>query len=88
VRPGADEAGAILLTVDRLDGTVDLYVPAPQSSFTNPGDTDRLFTRLRERAVPAEIAALIAREVRFDPDVWVVAVADSDGRAFVDIARD
>ena len=33
VRRGAEEAGAITVTVDRLDGTSDLYLPAPQSVF-------------------------------------------------------
>ena len=43
VRRGAEEAGAITVTVDRLDGTSDLYVPAPQSVFDDAQPEDRLF---------------------------------------------
>ena len=31
-RRGAEEAGAIFIKVDRLDGTADLYGPAPQTA--------------------------------------------------------
>jgi hypothetical protein len=86
-RHGADEAGAILISVDRRDGTIDLYTPAPQSALMDPGDADRLFTRVRERAAEADVARFIAREIDFDPDVWVVSIEDRDGRPFVDLAR-
>jgi hypothetical protein len=32
-RRGAEEAGAIFIRICRLDGTSDLYGPAPQSAF-------------------------------------------------------
>ena len=32
-RRGAEEAGAIFIKINRLDGTADLYGPAPQSAF-------------------------------------------------------
>src|SRR6202000_2022054 len=32
-RHGADEAGAIFIKVNRLDGRADLYGPAPQGGF-------------------------------------------------------
>ena len=32
-RRGAEEAGAIFVIVDRLNGTADLYGPAPQAVF-------------------------------------------------------
>ena len=34
-KKGALEAGVILILVDRLDGTFDLYGPAPQSMFAD-----------------------------------------------------
>jgi hypothetical protein len=86
VRHGSDEAGAIFVAVDRLDGTIDLYSPAPQSVFASDGDNDRLFTCVRERVTDAEIAVQIAKEVRFDPDLWLVAIEDRPGRPFVALA--
>ncbi len=85
VRHGSDEAGAVFVTVDRLDGTMDLYGPAPQSLLgSEPGD--RLFQRLQGRAPYAEVEQRLAREYDFDPDIWVVAVEDRAGRCFLDLA--
>lgn len=86
MRRGAEEAGAILVVVDRLDGRNDLYAPAPQVMFDEARPADRLFQKVRDGVDGLEISAAIAREVRFDPDVWVVAVEDRDGRAFLDLA--
>jgi hypothetical protein len=84
-RRGAEEAGAIFIKIDRLDGTGDLYGPAPQTAFDDD-PSDRLFTPcLPKPAAPvAEIEAYLAREIRFDPDVWIVEVEDRAGRHFLD----
>jgi hypothetical protein len=89
VRHGSDEAGAVFVTVDRLDGTVDLYAPAPNSAFAAREDlpSDRLFTLLAARATDADVAARLAKEIRFDSDVWVVAIEDRQGRPWVEVAK-
>ena len=76
VRRGAAEAGAILVVVDRLDGTSDLYGPAPQSELGEDGVSDRRFERVLERADADSVRAAIDRELKFDPDVWIVEAAD------------
>jgi len=86
-RRGAEEAGAILVVVDRLDGSADLYGPAPQSAFAD-SPTERLFVRMKERAAPPDIEAALARERKFDPDIWVVSIEDRQGRSFVDLAKE
>ena len=50
VRKGAEEAGAILVIVDRLDGTSDLYGPAAQTAFGESRPSERLFRVMLERA--------------------------------------
>ena len=86
VRHGSDEAGAILVVVDRLDGTGDIYGPAPQSLMAESENDDRRFQRLLEK-VPAEaISARLEQERKFDPDVWIIAVEDVRGRSFLDLA--
>lgn len=87
-RRGAEEAGAIFVVVDRLDGTVDLYGPAPQSEAADDGTADRLFERVLERAVPDALRGSLDRELKFDPDVWVVEVEDRAGRVVLDLAAD
>jgi hypothetical protein len=88
MRRGAEEAGAIFVTVDRLDGTVDLYGPAPQTAFDDERPTDRLFSRLETGIDRLALQQRLASEMRFDPDVWVVEIEDREGRAFLDLVRD
>jgi len=85
-RRGAEEAGAIYVIVNRLDGTADLYGPAPQAAFDDAHPTDRAFTPLL-KTLPAPETAVetyIARESRFDPDIWVVEIEERSGRHFLD----
>lgn len=84
-RKGSDEAGAVFVIIDRLDGTVDLYCPAPQTAFDDDKPQDRRFTRLLAGVDRPQVTERIAREVRFDPDLWVVDVEDRQGRAFLDV---
>jgi hypothetical protein len=84
-RRGAEEAGAIFVVVDRLDGTADLYGPAPQSVAADDA-ADRLFERVLERALPDALRSNLDREQKFDPDVWIVEVEDRAGRVFLDLA--
>jgi hypothetical protein len=85
-RRGAEEAGAIFVKLNRLDGTAELFGPAPQSAFDDARPADRLFIRcLGELAAPeAKVEERLAREMRFDPDVWIVEIEDRAGRHFLD----
>ena len=86
-RHGADEAGAVYIKVSRLDGTATLYGPAPQSAFDDAQPSDRIFTIVMGRDAPvpeADIEARLAREIGFDPDIWIVELEDRAGRHFLD----
>ncbi len=87
-RHGAEEAGAIFVIVDRLSGTADLYAPAPQASFTEARPSERMFQLVASGELLAEVNARVEREVRFDPDLWVVAIEDRAGRAFLETIRE
>jgi hypothetical protein len=85
-RRGADEAGAIFIKVYRLDGTADIYGPAPQSAFAEQSPSDRAFSAAL-KALPAsedEVETYLARQVRFDPDLWIIESEDRAGRHFLD----
>jgi hypothetical protein len=88
-RHGADEAGAIFIKVNWLDGNADLYGPAPQAAFDEAKPADRAFTPpLKTQPAPeADVEAYLARETRFDPDVWIVETEDRNGRHLLDLAR-
>ena len=84
-RRGAEEAGAVFIKVSRLDGTADLYGPAPQTAFDEARPSDRAFTRLKGgSAAEQEAETYLTRELRFDPDIWIVEVEDRAGRHFLD----
>jgi len=84
-RRGAAEAGAIFVKVDRLDGSAALFGPAPQSEVREDGD--RLFARLHANTWidPAEAELKLARQIKFDPDLWIVETEDREGRSFLDL---
>ncbi len=86
-RRGAEEAGAVFVRICRLDGTSDLFGPAPQSAFDAASTTDRRFiTSLAEQPAPdAAVEAYLGREIKFDPDVWIIEVEDRKGRNFLDV---
>ena len=69
-RRGADEAGAIFIRHRHRDGTEDLYAPAPQMMAGEDGE--RRFERRLTRVEAADVDATIAREARFDSDLWLV----------------
>jgi hypothetical protein len=83
---GAEEAGAIFVKLNRLDGTAELFGPAPQSAFDDMRPAERLFSRCLagEPAPDAKVEERLARELRFDPDAWIVEIEDRDGRHFLD----
>ena len=84
VRKGAEAAGAIFIKVNRLDGTVLLLAPAPQALLADAYHA-RAWTPWRggETVAEADADAYLAREVRFDPDLWLVEIEDRQGRHFL-----
>lgn len=69
---GAESAGAIYIRQRFRDGLETLYAPAPQMMFDEDEADERLFERRFEKVEAGEIDAFIAREGRFDSDLWLV----------------
>lgn len=84
-RRGGAEAGAIFIVVDRLDGFAALFGPAPMSAYEDR-PSDRAFSRLHaESFIPRpDLEARLEKELRFDPDCWIVEIEDRQGRSFLD----
>jgi hypothetical protein len=85
-RRGAEEAGAIFIKIDRLDGTADLFGPAPQTAFEDAHPADRAFAAcLKTQPAPsADAESYLTKQIRYDPDIWIVEVEDRAGRNFLD----
>ena len=86
-RRGAEEAGAVFVRVSRLDGTSDLFGPAPQSAFDAAQEAARAFTPSlsTQSAADVDVEAYLARQLKFDPDIWIVEIEDRAGRNFLEV---
>lgn len=80
---GAEDAGAIFLLARHRDGTASLAGPAPQS-LNREDDGERRFELRLDHAEPDAIDQLMAREIKFDPDLWFVEV---EGQEIADIVE-
>lgn len=84
VRHGDDDAGAIFIKVNRLDGTCTVFGPAPAGAMGAESDR-RWITHLSPQGVAeSEADAFLAREAGFDSDLWLIEVEDRQGRNFLD----
>ncbi len=82
-RHGDDDAGAIFIKIVRPDGTAAVFSPAPAG--LEDADFDRRWiSRFKSEFVAEPDAdALLKREAEFDADIWVVEIADREGRHFL-----
>lgn len=73
LRKGAEEAGAIALVFRDREGGLTLFRPAPQTAY-GEGSGERRFAAMVGAGDQEHIDAALAREARFDSDLWVVEV--------------
>src|SRR3954468_24072707 len=79
VRSGAEQAGAVIIKVAKLDGTAlvlnQVRGAKGELSWAQPlgGWTEE-----------ARASQWCDKQVSFDPDLWIVEIEDREGRAFVD----
>ena len=87
-RRGAEEAGAVFVKIALLDGKAMLYVPAPQTVYDESRPIERIFMPTSTDPMPeASVEERLVKEVRFDPDAWIVETEDRAGRHLLDLAR-
>jgi hypothetical protein len=82
---GAEEAGAVFVVINHLDGTYDFLGPPPGSS-TN-ADGEKIFIREVAAATDwLQISEKIDRKKKSDTDIWVVEIEDRVGLAGITLA--
>lgn len=79
LRSGAEEAGAIIIKVARLDGTVLVLNQARDAKGELVWQQ-----ALGGWSDEARAQSWCDKQVKFDPDLWIVEIEDREGRAFVD----
>lgn len=86
-RKGEEAAGAIFIRQRFRDGRAVLYGPAPQTAFEEGEERGRKFELRLEADDETALADQLAREIRFDPDLWVVEVeTDRDLAGYIEIS--
>jgi hypothetical protein len=79
VRKGIEESGAIFLKVSKLDGTSVVLSQARR------GEGELVWVKpLGEAADDEKVSNWLEKQVKFDPDLWIVEIEDRQGRTFVD----
>ena len=74
---GDDDAGAVLVKSNTLDGQARLF----QRSFDMSGQ--RIWSTLAE-GTDAAVESTIQKQCGFDRDIWVLEVEDRNGRTLLD----
>lgn len=85
-RHGARESGAVFIRQRFRDGRQSLYGPAPQSVFGEDDDDRRFESRVAE-AEAADCEGVLSRELRFDPDLWVLELETDDVSGLFPVAE-
>jgi hypothetical protein len=83
VRRGDDAAGAIFIAIDLLNGAVRVYAPAPAGLEGSEVERRWVASFGGRAASRVEADGLLARELKFDSDIWVIEVEDRLGRHFL-----
>ncbi len=84
-RRGDPIAGQIFIVIDHLDGTRSLFTPAPA---TAEAGADRRFQCRFRRESPDKVRERIAQEMRFDPDLWLIALDSREDDPGLEIVGD
>jgi hypothetical protein len=78
-RRGAEEAGALILKLTKPDGSITVLSRATR------GEGELVWMRpLGDSSDGASATKYFEKQIRFDPDLWIVEIEDRQGRAFVD----
>lgn len=72
MRRGAAEAGAVFVTTRNRLGETSLFGPAPQTAYDSERPDERQFSALLTDVDDDAIEARLAKEMRFDSDIWVI----------------
>lgn len=75
------------MIVNKLDGTGLLFGPPPGSSYNDEGN--RLW-RL-ETPMPEPLGAIserLEKQLKFDPDIWILEIEDREGTGFLETVKE
>lgn len=86
IRKGAQQAGAIFIIHNHLDGTSSLYGPAPQPLIDDPV-SERFFEKVLDVVPQEEIDKYLDKQKNFDPDLWIIETESGKGAPSIELAK-
>ena len=84
-KTGAQQAGAVFVVHNHLDGTASLLGPAPQAMFVE-SDTGRLFELILDTVPMQKIDEYMEKQLAFDPDLWIIETESGEGAPSLEMA--
>jgi len=87
IKQGAQQAGTVFVIHNHLDGTLDLYGPAPQVFFDEDANIDRAFELVLQKTDQQSIDDYMWKQSNFDPDLWLVETESGSGDISLDIIK-
>jgi hypothetical protein len=83
-RRGAAEAGSVFVKVSLPGGTGRVLAPAPGPAYDDDGRRRWTAPLGDEPVHEDDIDRFLARQVAFDPDIWILDIDDPDGTGLLD----
>jgi hypothetical protein len=84
-RRGAAEAGSVFVKVTMPEGTARILAPAAGPAYDEDGRR-RWDNPLGGEPVPQDdIDRYLARQIAFDPDIWILDIDDPGGTGLLDL---
>ena len=83
-KKGAQQAGALFVIHNHLNGTLDLYGPAPQSLFDD-NVSDRQFEKVLTGVSQSELDVYMEKQKNFDPDLWIIETESGTGNPSLEL---
>lgn len=87
VKSGAQQAGAIFIVQNHLNGLFTLYSPAPQAMFDDAESGDRKFERPLINVSQEVVDAYLEKQMKFDTDLWIVETESGKGDISLEISN-
>lgn len=87
VKSGAQQAGALFIIQNHLNGVLSLYSPAPQALLEELDSDDRKFECALDSVSQEEIDAYLEKQKKFDPDLWIIETESGSNEISLSIAK-
>lgn len=87
LKSGAQQAGALFIVQNHLNGMLSLFAPAPQALMDEPDGDDRKFECVLLNVNQQTIDEYLEKQKNFDPDLWIIESESGSGEISLSIAK-